>query len=292
DWGRTLTELFNERFATPLHEWAQQKHTLLRMQAYGIPPAELSSNALIDLPEGEGWQWKTLSATRWASSASHIYGRPVTSSETWTWLHSPVFRATPLDMKAEADRHFLMGINQLVGHGWPYTPERVDYPGWRFYAAAVFDEKNPWWIVMPDIAGYLQRSSYLLRQGAAVNDVALYLPNDDGWAHFTSGNPHLIEILRERVGADVISTILDSGYGFDFFDDDVLKKTGRVEQNKLVLGSSHYRVIVLPAVERITLETMRKLEEFALEGGIVIAPRRLPGIAPGFKATADQQPEP
>jgi hypothetical protein len=24
-------------------------------------------------------------------------------------------------MKAEADRHFLVGINQLIGHGWPYT---------------------------------------------------------------------------------------------------------------------------------------------------------------------------
>ena len=47
---------------------------------------------------------------------------PVTSSETWTWLHSPAFRATPLDMKAEADRHFLQGINQLIGHGWPYSP--------------------------------------------------------------------------------------------------------------------------------------------------------------------------
>ena len=59
------------------------------------------------------------SSTRWATSASHLYGRPVTSSETWTWLHSPVFRATPLDMKAEADLHFLQGINQLVGHGCP-----------------------------------------------------------------------------------------------------------------------------------------------------------------------------
>lgn len=64
-------------------------------------------------------------------------------------LLSPVFRATPLDMKSEADRHFLMGINQLIGHGWPYTAEGSDYPGWRFYAAAVFDEKNAWWIVMP-----------------------------------------------------------------------------------------------------------------------------------------------
>ena len=291
DWGKTLTELYNERFLAPLHDWAKRNHTQLRVQNYGLPAVSLSGYANVDLPEGEGAQWKVVRGTRWASSASHIYGRPMTSSETWTWLHSPVFRATPLDMKAEADRHFLMGINQLIGHGWPYTPEGIDYPGWRFYAAAVFDDKNPWWIVMPDITKYLQRASYLLRQGTAVNDVALYLPNDDGWAHFTSGNPHLIEILRDRVGTDVISTILDSGYGFDFFDDDVLMKTGRIEQDKLVLSSSRYRVVVLPAVERIPLETMRKLEEFVRGGGIVIATRRLPEIVPGSKATDADQSE-
>ena len=91
----------------------------------------------------------------------------MTSSETWTWLHSPVFRATPLDMKAEADLHFLQGINQLVAHGWPYTPPSVPEPGWRFYAAAVFNQHNPWWIVMPDIATYLQRVSWMLAAGHA-----------------------------------------------------------------------------------------------------------------------------
>jgi hypothetical protein len=291
DWGKTLTELYNERFLMPLHEWARQHHTLLRVQNYGLPAVSLSGYANVDLPEGEGAQWRVVRGTRWASSASHIYGHQVTSSETWTWLHSPVFRATPLDMKAEADRHFLMGINQLVGHGWPYTPVSVDYPGARFYAAAVFDEKNPWWIVMPDIASYLQRSSFLLRQGNAVNDVALYLPNDDGWAHFTSGNPHLIEILRDRVGTDVIGGILDAGYGFDFFDDDILMKNGRMAPESLELGAARYRVVVLPGVERISLETMRKLEQFVRSGGILIATRRLPDIVPGFKATEAETAE-
>lgn len=291
DWGKTLTELYNERFLQTLHDWSKRNKTLLRVQNYGVPAVSLSGYEYVDLPEGEGAQWKVVRGTRWASSASHIYGRQVTSSETWTWLHSPVFRATPLDMKAEADRHFLMGINQLIGHGWPYTAEGVEYPGWRFYAAAVFDEKNPWWIVMPDVASYLQRASYLLRQGTAVNDVAVYLPNDDGWAHFTSGNPHLIEILRERVGTDVLNTILEAGYNFDFFDDDVLMKAGRVEQDQLVLGAARYRVVVLPNVERIPLETMRRLEEFTRNGGIVIATRRLPGIVPGLKATAAEQTE-
>ena len=54
-------------------------------------------------------------------------------------------------MKAEADLHFLQGVNQLIGHGWPYSPPQAGEPGWHFYAAAVFNNHNPWWLVMPDI---------------------------------------------------------------------------------------------------------------------------------------------
>ncbi len=284
DWAHTLTELFNERFAQPLHAWAQSHQTLLRMQAYGIPPAALSTNALVDLPEGEGADWETISATRWASSASHIYGVPVTSSETWTWLHSPVFRATPLDMKAEADRHFLIGINQLIGHGWPYSPPDVEYPGWRFYAAAVFDEKNPWWTVMPDVAKYLQRVSFMLRQGSPANDVALYLPTDDAWANFRPGRVNLFDTLRARIGSEVVKQITGAGFDFDLFDDDALQKAGKIEANQLVLGRNHYRVVVLPAVERMPVGSYETLQEFVRGGGILIATRRLPALAPGFKA--------
>jgi hypothetical protein len=258
---------------------------LFRIQNYGVPAATISSNAYNDLSEGEGSQWTTLRAARWAASANHLYDRPVTSSETWTWLHSPVFRATPLDLKAEADRHFLQGINQLIGHGWPYTAPGVEYPGWRFYAAGVYNEKNPWWPVMPDVSLYLQRLSYLLRQGQPANDVALYMPNDDAWSRFSNGNIHMIEILREVVGPHVIPKILESGYNLDFFDDDALKQAGLVEKDSLVFGKNKYRIVILPGVERIPLATYRKLDEFVRGGGILIATRRTPQRAPGFKAT-------
>jgi glycosyl hydrolase family 106( putative alpha-L-rhamnosidase) len=285
DWGATLTELLNERFLETMHRWSQRNRTLFRIQDYGVPAAVLSSNAYADLPEGEGFQWKTLSATRWASSASHLYGHPVTSSETWTWLHSPVFRATPLDLKAEADLHFLQGINQLIGHGWPYTAEGVEYPGWRFYASGVFNEKNPWWIVMPDVSLYLQRLSLLLRQGYPDNDVAIYLPNDDAWAHFTNGNVSTIDALRERLGSNLIPAVLAAGYNFDFFDDDSLKRVGLVENASLVLGLTRYKTVILPNVERMPVATLAKLAEFAHAGGVVIATRRVPSEAPGLQAT-------
>src|SRR2546425_8181221 len=291
DWGETITELLNERFLEPLHDWAERNHTRLRMQNYGIPAAVLSSNAYVDLPEGEGSQWKIVRASRWASSASHLYGRPVTSSETWTWLHSPVFRATPLDIKAEADLHFLQGINQLIGHGWPYTPPGVEYPGWRFYAAAVFNEKNPWWIVMPDVARYLQRVSAVLREGQPASDVALYLPNSDAWANSSAGHTHLIDSLRELVGPDVIARILESGYNLDFFDDAALATVGRVEKDALVLGANRYRVVVLPGVERIPLDTLRKLEDFVRGGRVFICTRRPSALAPPRPGTDAEQTE-
>ena len=291
DWGRTLTELLNDRFLAPMREWSRRNRTLFRVQAYGVPPATVSSYAHADLPEGEGSQWKVLRASRWASSGSHIFGRPVTSSETWTWLHSPSFRATPLDVKAEADRHFLQGINQLIGHGWPYTAEGVAYPGWRFYASGVFNEKNPWWLVMPDLALYLQRTSFLMRAGRPANDVALYLPDSDAWGQFSNGRVELLQILGQRLGPNVVARVLEAGFNLDFFDDGAIEQVGRVDKGALALGGNRYPIVVLPNVERIPLRTLQTLEEFARAGGTLIATRRLPALAPGMMASAADRAE-
>jgi hypothetical protein len=277
DWGKTLTELTDERYLTPLREWAARHNTRFRSQTYGTPPVTLSSNALVDLPEGEGPHWRRFTASRWAASASHLYGKLVTSSETWTWLHSPAFRATPLDMKAEADLHFLQGINQLVGHGWPYSPPMEPEPGWRFYAAAVFNDHNPWWMVMPDLTRYLQRMSFLLRQGEPANDVALYLPSADARARFTLGRDSIDRSIDALIGPDVIPQILDAGYNFDFIDDEAIEHL-----------SFRHPALILPGVERIPLAVYRKIVEYARNGGIVILTRRMPSLAPGLaEADAD-----
>ena len=299
DWGKTLTELANEHYLQPLHAWARQHHTLLRSQTYGFPPVTLSSNQFEDLPEGEGKatlsMWRQFSDTRWAASAGHLFGRPVISSETWTWLHSPAFRATPLDMKAEADLHFLQGINQLVGHGWPYSPASAGEPGWRMYAAGAFNAHNPWWFAMPDLTAYLQRVSFALRQGKPANDVALLLPNNDAWASFTvegqssSGvttktgfntrgkDVSIDESMSELLGRNVIPQILDAGFNLDFIDGDAIDSLG--------IG---YPVLILPSVERIPLATYLKIEQYAKRGGTVIATRRLPSTAPGLLNSASE----
>jgi hypothetical protein len=282
DWGKTLSELFEERFLMPTESWAKAHHTLFRAQLYGIPPATLSSYRLIDLGEGEGAHWKQFSSTRWASSANHLYGRAVTSTETWTWLHSPAFRATPLDMKAEANVQFLQGSNQFVGHGWPYSPPSAGEPGWAFYAAAVLNQHNPWWPAMPDITKYFQRVSFLLRQGRPVNDVAIYVPSSDAYAQFSPGKVSIDQSMNNLLGPNLIPQILEAGYNFDFIDDAAIQNLGKVQERALAVNANRYSVIILPGVERIPLATLRKMQEFARQGGVLIATRRIPSMAPGL----------
>ena len=293
DWGRTLTEMADENFLEPMQDWARKHGTQLRSQTYGFPPVTLSSNRIADLPEGEGKATfemnREFSDTRWAASAGHLFHRPVISSETWTWLHSPAFRATPLDMKAEADLHFLQGINQLVGHGWPYSPPMAGEPGWRMYAAAALSEHNPWFFAMPELTRYLQRVSYALRQGEPANDVALLLPNDDVWASFKAGfqkrpsptspagfdesgsNVTVDESMDGFLGKQVVAQVLDAGFNLDFIDADAIDSVG-----------IPYRALVLPSLDRLPAATYRKVLDFARRGGVVIAYGRTPATASGL----------
>ena len=95
--------------------------------------------------------------------------------------------------------------------------------------------------------------------------------------------------VSRRLGREVIRQILESGYNLDFFDDGLLDMCGNVEGGALAFGDVKYKVVVLTGVERIPPSTIRKLEEFVKGGGILIATRKIPSLAPGFKATDEDQ---
>jgi len=263
DYGRTLTELVDENYLIQINSWAEAHHTRFRSQTYGEPAVSFSSQNLAALAEGEGPQWRAFSTLRWASSANHVFRHTITSGESFTWLHSPVFRATPLDMKAEADIDFLMGENQLIFHGWPYSPpaDKVAEPGWSLYAAAALNDHNPWHPVMPAVTAYIARLSFLMRQGEPANQVAILLPTDDAWASFSPGHVSISGAMQRLIPPALMSAILSAGYNADFIDADAI--------DSVSLGGHH--IVVLPGTDRIPVETLRRLGTWVAHGGKVIA---------------------
>jgi hypothetical protein len=276
DYGRTLTELVNENYLTQINNWAIAHHTRFRSQTYGEPAVSFSSQNLVGFAEGEGPQWRAFSTLRWATSANHVFGHKITSGETFTWLHSPVFRATPLDMKAEADLDFIMGENLLVFHGWPYSAPQVGEPGWSLYAAAVFNDHNPWHPVMPAVTRYIARISYLMRQGEPANQVAVLLPTDDAWASFSPSRVTVTGAMQRLITPELMSAILSAGYNIDYIDADAINKVG-----------IHHQILVLPPTDRIPVETLKKIQAFAAVGGKAICVGRAPSLDEEGKPLAE-----
>ncbi len=275
DYGQTLTELIDENYLTQMTAWAVAHHTKFRSQTYGEPAVDFSSQNLVSLAEGEGPQWRAFSTLRWATSANHVYNHVVSSGETFTWLHSPVYRAVPLDMKTEADIDFIMGENQIICHGWGYSPPdgEVPEPGWSLYAAASFNNHNPWHPVMPAVTAYIGRMSYLLRQGQPANQVAILLPTDDAWASFAPGRTSVTGDMGCYVTPALMSAILSAGYNVDFIDADAINKVG--------LGT--HQILVIPPTDRIPVETLKRLHPWYRTEGQVICYQRCPSIDPESK---------
>ena len=244
DFYGTLAELYEENFVARLRAWAARRGVPFRIQSYGEPPAGISSYRSADCFEGEGWGWTEITQTRWASSAGQIYGRSVVSSEIWTWVHSPSFRATPLDLKGELHEHLLLGVNHFIGHGWPYRRLDTEGLGWIFYAAGALDDRNPWWPAASELTRYVHRLSWLLRRGERVSDVGLYAPYGDVYAQMGTGKPGDLNLwagVKRHVGDDIPRTVRVDGYDFDLFDDDAVE----------VLDPARFRVVVLPSVSHL-----------------------------------------
>ncbi|MHA7987517.1 glycosyl hydrolase [Rathayibacter sp. CAU 1779] len=270
----TLGELYEENFLDVVRGWAKQRGVPFRVQSYGTPPARLGSYGHADLVEGEGWGWRGIPQTRWASSAAHHLGRSVVSSETWTWVHSPSFRGTPLDLKGEAHEHFLLGINQLIGHGWPYSAPDAPGLGWFFYASGALDDRNAWWPAMPRLTEYLARLSALLRQGSPVRDVLLYLPTSDVYPRLgpeKGGNLDLWRTLRAHIGDEIPAAIRDAGLDFDLVDDDALDVLSSGSASTGAASIDENTAIVLPFAEAIPERTRRALRAAERAGALVVS---------------------
>jgi hypothetical protein len=263
DVAQTLSELYEDGFLRPLHDWASRHGVRLRVQSYGEPPATMSSYRLVDLFEGEGYGWRELPQTRWASSAARVYGRSVVSSEVWTWNHSPSFRSTPLDLKGEIHDHILCGINQFVGHGWPYSPENAEGVGWIFYASGAFDARNPWWGAAPSLTSYIHRLSWLMRQGDRIARVGVYVPARDIAAANRFGQDdalHLWRNTRDHIGPVVPGAIRDAGADFDLFDDTAVE----------TLSPDAFDVLVLPRVSDLPENTRTWIDGARASGARVL----------------------
>jgi hypothetical protein len=197
---------------------------------------------------------------RMASSAAHVMGRPLASSESATWLREH-WKESLAFVKPELDRILADGINHIFYHGTVFSPQDAPWPGWLFYASTQFNPNNPWWDDFAALNRYIARVQSVLQRGPARQRSCCSTgrrrrlgqrrrPREDAHraprrlAHRPAGR-------KTRPPA-----LMDRGFTFDYISDAQLQQT-RVEGAPSSRRARATASIVVPAARRMPVATLR-----------------------------------
>ena len=288
DVNRFLHEQGMEAFFVPFMETCHKNHIRGRVQTYGFNTDNIEAAGITDIPEMEitagekdiaDWFDTRIGPKKYVASGAHIYGRDTVSAEVYTFMHWERYRETLEEMKIASDSYLREGTTKFYNHGFSASPE-TDVAPTRSSPFATFTQpQNTWWKYYPKLAEYIARSSYLLRQGHFAPDIAVYSPLANQWT-LNVLNPR--KWTREFEWGELGKLLLANGYDFDLLNDDALQNLAATENGNLRIREMEYKILILPDVKAIPVETMRFVEKFVRAGGVVMALERVPEFATGM----------
>jgi len=215
------------------------------------------------------------------SSIGHQFGRSRVLSELFGCSgHSMTFE----DQKWIADFHLALGITFFCPHLTLYTMKgdaKRDFPPTLSY-------HQPYWQHFKLINDYFARGSYLCSQGRFQANILVLHSIGSAWATFTPAlmdrntrwwkyNDQLVKLQD-----DLLSLHRD----FDFGDEVILSRHGRVEENEIIIRESRYKVVIVPPSVTWSAETVKLLKRFLVNGGKIIFVGETPGFIDGEHAGA------
>ncbi|MDN3687174.1 glycosyl hydrolase [Cyclobacterium jeungdonense] len=306
DYRETINDMLLENFTGQWTDWANSHGKLTKNQAHGSPGNLLDLYARVDIPEGEtfGSSYFPIPGIRrdsadirnvdpdpimlkFASSAAHLTGNNLVSTETFTWLGEH-FKSAFSQAKPELEQAFLAGINHMFYHGVTYSPQEVDFPGWLFYASLNLNTHNSLWPHFKGFNSYIQRVQSVLQSGTPDNELLMYWPVYDVWA-----DPEGLSKMLTVHGIDEwlhptpfykgSKMLMENGFGLDFVSDALIQNL-QVSDGQLLSANGKYRsqVLVVPKLTYMPVTTLESILSLAEEGAKVVF-QQVPTDVPGFK---------
>jgi hypothetical protein len=312
DYRQTIADLLLNKFEKPWTQWAHSKNFKTKLQAHGSPGNLIDLYASADIPECETFGSMPFDIPgfrrekediregdadpvmlKFSSSAAHISGKNLVSSETFTWLREH-FKTALSQCKPEAEDLMLNGVNHIFLHGSTYSPTRATWPGWQFYASVNFNANNSIWEDAPALFSYIANCQSMLQQGKSDNEILLYFPIFDTWDKYKKGTlffefkiHSLADWLYETSFYDTTKSLMKKGYGVDFISDNFIAEA-KVVDGKISLPGGTFKSLIIPACKKMPIATMQKLIELQKSGANIIF-EGLPESVPGFNDYKKQE---
>jgi len=303
DYRATLAQLHLD-YLSEWVRWSHERGWIVRNQSHGAPANLLDLYGTVDIPETETFgstpfpipglrrdprdvrsdqDLPEALVIRMASSAAHVMGRQLASSETCTWLREH-WKVSLAFTKPEIDRLLANGINHILYHGTVFSPADAPWPGWLFYASTQFNPSNPWWDDFAALNAYVARVQSVLQSGKPDNEILLYWPFadviDEPKGLMTLYGVHNVGWLTDTPFGKLAARMTEEGFLHDYISDAQLSQT-RAEGSALVTPGGRYRVLVVPAARRMPVATLAHLLALRRAGANIVfeaLPQDVPGL--------------
>ncbi|MVN21449.1 glycosyl hydrolase [Mucilaginibacter arboris] len=183
-----------------------------------------------------------------ASSAAHMYGKPRALSESFA-AYTP--KPTVADARWVVNEQLVRGINLFEYMFWP-SSANGKAKGESYLTDPAF----------PALAEYSNRASFLLSNGIPAAQVGLYCPTESMWLGDEEANTSLLNIAKQ---------LLEHQIDFDFVDNQALTSVFKLNKGSFTnLSGQSYRTIIIPETEIMSDQALKRLQDFAKQGGKVI----------------------
>lgn len=296
DYRETLGELLLENFTEQWTAWAHKHGVKTRNQAHGSPANLIDVYSAVDIPEIEGFGLSNfgikglrtdtgftrkndsdVSMLKYASSAAHINGKTLTSSETFTWL-TEHFRTSLSQCKPDIDLMFTCGVNNMYFHGTCYSPKEDAWPGWKFYASIDMSPTNSIWHDAPYLMKYIERCQSFLQMGQPDNDFLVYLPVRDMWAERKGKGAGSLLMQFDihsmaKKAPDFIKSILDidnAGYDCDYISEKYLLETSYKNGMLETAAGTRYHALIIPGSGNMPANVKAHIDDLKQQGANII----------------------
>ncbi len=267
DWRRLVADRIAYDYVGGFRELCAANGLRIWLENYGhwgFPSEFLMYGGQSHDVAGEFWNEGELGniECRAASSAAHIYGKRLVSAESFTSA-GQAYRRYPAMLKKRGDWSYTEGINQVVLHLYIHQPYEDRNPGINAWFGTEFNRKNTWFRQSKHWIDYQRRCMFMLRRGLPVNDVCYFIGED----------------VPKMTGVRIPE--LPPGYSYDYINAEVILDRLTVKDGLLVLPDGmSYRLMVLPPLETMRPEVLKKIGMLVEKGAKVYGPppSRSPGL--------------
>ena len=271
-----VTELFCTSFSKTIGDWCGRHgirmtgHVLLEdtlLQTLFVGAAmrfyEFMQSPGIDLLTEHR---RVFNTAKQCTSMAHQFG--------CRWRLSEAYGCTGWDFpfaghKALGDWQYALGINVRCQHLAWYSAEaeaKRDYP-------ASISYQSSWWDKYHVVEDYFGRLGAVMSEGTEVCDLLVIHPVESAWMEMVPVPlSHLRSMARslDLQFAKVTDTLLSQKLDFEFGDEDIIARYGRVGKGTFTINRASYRAVLVPHLRTIRTTTLELLRKFAAKGGTVV----------------------